>query len=301
MELRQTLAYLGKSTTVRTCSANKQAGVFRLVGSALRGLERISPAAAAELGFRIFFTPLGARRQPRPAELEIARGGAPIEIRWQHGRLRGHRWGDVERPVLLVHGWGGYGLQMASFAAELARRGRSVVTFDLPSHGNSGRGRTSILHFSRAIAAVARAYGPFDGLVAHSLGAGGAILALSREGVTVERLAFLGPVAHFDTTSQRFIAETGIRPETFALLQRRAESWLGTSWEDALPIHHARLQRQPLLIVHARDDDELPLEHGEQLAAVWENARLVKPSGLGHYRILRDATVVAQVADFLDA
>ena len=300
MELPETLAYPHKSTTVRIKNTNKQAAAFRLVGSALRGLERLSPALAAEVGFRIFFTPLGARREPKPGEAEIARSSLPIEVRWQHGTLRGHRWGDIERPVLLVHGWGGYGLQMASFAAELARRGRSVVTFDLPSHGKSGRGRTSLVHFARAIAAVARAFGPFDGLVAHSLGAGGAIMALAREGLILERLAFLGPVAHFDTTSRRFIDETGIRPETFALLQRRAESWLGMRWNDVMPITQARLQRTPLLIVHARDDDELPVEHGEQLAAVWENARLVKPSGLGHYRILRDPGVVETVANFLE-
>jgi len=39
--------------------------------------------------------------------------------------------------VLLVHGWGGRGAQLASFVEPLVARGFSVLTFDAPGHGAS--------------------------------------------------------------------------------------------------------------------------------------------------------------------
>ncbi|MCH2108975.1 MAG: hypothetical protein MK135_06570 [Polyangiaceae bacterium] len=44
--------------------------------------------------------------------------------------------------ILLVHGWGGAGVQMAAFVDPLVERGYSVVVVDLPAHGGS-EGRTT--------------------------------------------------------------------------------------------------------------------------------------------------------------
>ncbi|HET7505519.1 MAG TPA: hypothetical protein VFK02_31075 [Kofleriaceae bacterium] len=53
-----------------------------------------------------------------------------------------------------------------------------------------------------------------------------------------------------------------------------------------------------LLVIHDRDDREVPFAHGERLAARWHGARLQATSGLGHRRILRDDQVVAEVVAF---
>jgi pimeloyl-ACP methyl ester carboxylesterase len=54
-----------------------------------------------------------------------------------------------------------------------------------------------------------------------------------------------------------------------------------------------------LLVLHDRDDREVPFTHGEQLAASWPNAQLHAAQGLGHRRILRDEAIVADVTAYI--
>ncbi len=55
----------------------------------------------------------------------------------------------------------------------------------------------------------------------------------------------------------------------------------------------------PLLIVHDRDDTEVPFSAGATLAAMWPGASLHVTEGLGHYRILRRPEVGERVIAFL--
>ena len=55
------------------------------------------------------------------------------------------------------------------------------------------------------------------------------------------------------------------------------------------------------LIVHDRDDREVPYSEAEALSAAWPQAQLLATSGLGHSRVLGDATVVRAISEFLTA
>ncbi|MGH8445392.1 MAG: alpha/beta fold hydrolase, partial [Solimonas sp.] len=57
--------------------------------------------------------------------------------------------------------------------------------------------------------------------------------------------------------------------------------------------------RAPALIVHSDDDAVLPQAAGRSVAAAWRGSRFLGVSGLGHSRLLHDATVVREVGDFL--
>jgi pimeloyl-ACP methyl ester carboxylesterase len=56
---------------------------------------------------------------------------------------------------------------------------------------------------------------------------------------------------------------------------------------------------QPTLLVHDRGDRTAPLAGSEALARVLPRSRLRTTDGLGHRRVLDDATVVAEVAAHL--
>jgi len=55
----------------------------------------------------------------------------------------------------------------------------------------------------------------------------------------------------------------------------------------------------PLLVIHDRQDREVPLEDGERVAREAADGRLLVTDGLGHRRILRDAAVAAEAVRFL--
>jgi pimeloyl-ACP methyl ester carboxylesterase len=55
----------------------------------------------------------------------------------------------------------------------------------------------------------------------------------------------------------------------------------------------------PALIIHDRDDPDVPYAHGEEIANAWPGAQLVATAGLGHRAILRDPDVVRRTVEFL--
>jgi hypothetical protein len=54
-----------------------------------------------------------------------------------------------------------------------------------------------------------------------------------------------------------------------------------------------------LLLVHDEDDKEVGPQHPEALLKVYPAAKLIKTSGLGHTRILRDDAVIREVVTFI--
>src|SRR5438094_395807 len=55
----------------------------------------------------------------------------------------------------------------------------------------------------------------------------------------------------------------------------------------------------PLLVVHDRDDAEVPWQDGAIIARIWPGAVFSTTGGLGHRRILRDPCVVRGVTAFV--
>ena len=142
--------------------------------------------------------------------------------------------------------------------------------------------------------------GPARAVIAHSLGAAAVTFAV-REGLGVERLVFVGAPADPLTWVERFGRRLGLSRAVMAEMRRHSEKRIQARWED-LPLVPVRglAQPPPLLVVHDRDDREVPCADGAAIAAAWPGARFLETSGLGHRRVLRDAAVVAAVAGFLD-
>lgn len=279
------------STIVRSLKASAT-GLFRaMVG----GLGRLSPELAARQAQRRFFTP--PRAPLREAERQILEGGRQFRIEVDGRAVVGWRWGEGP-AALLVHGWGGHAGQMTELVAPLVRAGFEAVAIDLPGHGASAGSRSSIVHFARAIEVTARQLGGIDVLLAHSFGAAGATLALSR-GLQARRAVFLAPPASFERIWARFRAGAGITPPVWQRLLRRSELWLGVPLNGVEPVLLAPRLSTPLLILHDAGDRELPFDEGAALAAAWPGAVLRRLEGLCHLRLLKDPACIHEAVDFL--
>jgi pimeloyl-ACP methyl ester carboxylesterase len=275
-----------KSTTVRFIAWARPA---------LALLTRIAPSLAAALAERLFFTAPRARRSRGDA---LLRGAQRFTLRVEGRRVAAWRMGTGP-TVALVHGWAGRAAQMTSFAAALRARGFSVVAFDAPGHGDSSRGMSSAVQMARALQAVASRVGPLHAVVAHSLGAAATALAL-RDGLEARRLVFVGPAADPPAWLPPFAALLGLTPEIQARLRVRSERRLNLRWEELNVVRLAAGLAQPLLVLHDRDDAEVPAEDGRAIATAWSGARFVETAGLGHNRIVRDPGVVETAVAFIE-
>jgi pimeloyl-ACP methyl ester carboxylesterase len=178
------------------------------------------------------------------------------------------------------------------------RAGFTVVTFDAPGHGASSGRRTSLFEFARALRAIVEAFGPAEAVIAHSLGAAATARALG-EGLSVGRVVFIAPPADPVDWTRRFADRWGLAPEVVGAMQARSERRLGVLWSDLNVPRLASALAIPLLVIHDRADHEVPCSDGAAIAGAWPNARLLATHGLGHRRILRDASVVEEAVSFV--
>jgi pimeloyl-ACP methyl ester carboxylesterase len=205
-----------------------------------------------------------------------------------------YRWGKADRRILLVHGWGGKAAQFFSFVGPLLESGFEVIGFDAPAHGASSGAFASGPAFARAARMVAG--GSVHGIVAHSLGAAASAIALT-EGLVAKRVVFLAPAAFIELLLEEFIRLRQIS-EAVAIELRQRFAARYSSEIVSIPLMVKSL-RIPVLIFHDPNDRDIPFLHGEAVAAAWPSAELISAS-VGHWRIMRDQTVIERTVRFLN-
>lgn len=266
-----------------------------LIRAALRPASLVAPMAVGRLAMRAFCRPPARRTSERIVGLLASGQRNSVAVR--DSDVAVWSWGTGPR-VLLVHGWGGVGGQLATFVPALRERGCSAMAFDAPGHGASHGHESSLIHVADAITIVAQTFGPIAAIVAHSLGAAAATLAMTR-GLDVQAAVFLGPPAHPSKWVETFARRYGLTTRAIDAMRSAAEQHVGFQWQDIETTRLASQMRAPLLILHDVDDDEVSVAEGRELAAAWPNARFEETRGLGHRRILSDAGVIDRSADFI--
>ncbi len=263
---------------------------FRLLGA-------LAPRTASRRATRLFLTP--PRHPHSREELALLDEAERLLIPFPTGRLVTWRWGDATAPrVLLVHGWGGRGAQMRAFVRPLLEAGYSVIAFDAPGHGMSGRGETTFFHFAYAVEAIVRRHGPLAGAITHSFG-GPVTSYVLNAGAAIDRVVLIAPPASMIEASRHFARLLRLPERVRSLMQAGIESRLGIRWQDFEIEQVAPTLRAPALVIHDADDRDVPLAAGERYARAWPGARLIATTGLGHRRILRDDAVVREAVAFL--
>ncbi|MCC7055374.1 MAG: alpha/beta fold hydrolase [Gemmatimonadaceae bacterium] len=273
-------------------------------------------AAATEAVRRFTTPPAITRRITDPVERaampkHMPPGAVHHDAVGSEGRIAWWSWGQPDWPlVACVHGWGGRGTQWGPVAAALLAAQHRVVVLDAPAHGASDGDRASLPAYRNALLRVLDAAGAPRALVGHSLG-GLAVLAAIAERAAADqrplpRAVSIGAPNNVDRPLRRFLnRHRGSEAVHRAMLAQLESRWQ-FSWA-AMDTVHLGAQAlaaggAPLLVVHAADDEQVPVIESEGLAADWPGAvRWLAPDGCGHLRILRDAGVVQRIVDFITA
>ncbi|MEV8373219.1 alpha/beta fold hydrolase [Kribbella sp. NPDC056861] len=285
-----------KSTNGRTVERTRR--LFRFS-------EVVAPSIGARLLDSIWFQLPVVSEQAKRLRVELPEA-VPIELPFEGGVIRGRCWGDGP-TIYLVHGWGGWGLQLAAFIPPLVQAGFRVIAFDAPSHGDSAPGRegakrSSLPELADAFQAVVAACGSAYGVIAHSLGAAAVSLAL-RDGAGARKVVFLATATDFREGLAQYQQHFGFGPRVREGFLRRFTRKFGAMESYAVvPMIDSLAEERELpalLAVHDSSDRETSVEGSRKVVEVWPGAQLHLTDGLGHNRILRDPAVVAAVTAFL--
>jgi pimeloyl-ACP methyl ester carboxylesterase len=281
------------STTVRSVRRSVATPLQRLL---IRAVWRLAPRHATERAVSAMLTP-PAHAFP-DEELLLMEYASQVRVALGRRHLVGWRWGRRRDPVVLVvHGWGGRGTQFRHFVAPLRAAGFAVVSFDAPGHGMSGDGVSSLHEFVRALDAMLDHLGPVHALVGHSMGAAAAALVMARRSHEVGRGVLIAPPASLEQSTRRIANALGwpggMQEAVLGAIERQVGVPIGL-FEAA-----RHVGPQPLLLIHDRQDREVPFADGMRYVQTWPGARLLATEGLGHRRILAAPAVLDATADFL--
>jgi hypothetical protein len=268
-----------------------------VVGTALNATARVAPGGAGRLALQLW------RRPGRPAAVRRdERAVHEAATRSTVGRVAAYSWGDGDRPVLLVHGWGARASRFADLVTALVAAGHSPVAYDAWGHGASPGPVRTIPEHRVVIDELERRHGPFQGVIAHSFGVPVALYAV-RHGLAADRVVALSGMGDFGYLVDTFCTQLGLRPPLDRELRRAIERayFDGDSgiWErfSARPI-----PGREVLVIHDAGDRVVDRGQADLLvAALTGGVRLVETVGLGHGRILRDPDVVAATVAFVGA
>jgi pimeloyl-ACP methyl ester carboxylesterase len=288
---------------------------FKALRTGLQLGSVVAPRTTGRVALRLFrtpFDPMGPNARKQAAVEEGRQTFAAAEVHripLEAGHVQAYRFmpdpaQDRSQTVALVHGWANQAFFMRAFAADLVQAGFRVLAFDLPAHGDSSGRMTDPFDGARALQAVADALGSLHGIVAYSFG--GAVTAVAIEGaaplagpVAASRIALVAAPNAIEDVTRRFGELAGLGPRAQTSFEDQLTSRGGRSL-DSLRVGRILAESgRPLLVIHSRDDREIPFADSEKLARSGGNAVLHPVDGLGHRRILYAPEVTARVTAFM--
>lgn len=258
-------------------------------------LESLSYKLAGYYLYILWFMP-GAKKQNSSRKLpETTR---PFWLKVGNKRIR--YWESGAGPtVLFVHGWGSYGAQFSRMINAIQMAGFRTLWFDAPAHGYSSGRQTNIFEVNECISRLQDKYGAFEMLIGHSFGALSSMWAIS-EGLSVRKMVAISPPSGAASLVDKFCFVFNARNETREHIKTFIEKKYGAAiWERLSAPNMAKNIKQPVLLIHDKNDPVVSCKEGISLKSQLVNVDLVLTEQLGHNRILNDANVINTVLKFI--
>ncbi|MFM7083969.1 MAG: alpha/beta hydrolase [Hyphomicrobium sp.] len=284
----------------------------------IRNLKTVSehaPQQAADLAFALFCTPLSSERR-EARHFFLVQRARPFLSSAQHHIIKTPR-GDIptyifepERStphaiVLIAHGWTAESSFMALFAERLRQTGYKAILMDAPAHGKSKKRKASLIDYTGSVLSVAQAY-KADYAIAHSMGCLAVLHAGSGgppfyQAHQFKKYVLLAPPNKLSKITYEFAKVRNMSDRARMAFEKHLERiahrpLLSYSGVDLLS---SGKTAPPTLLIHSRDDFEIPICNSEEIALHYKNSSLLTFEGLGHRKILSAPPVVKAAIEFL--
>ena len=262
-------------------------------------LSRLVPGLLVRFLFRAFTTPR-TRARHRHASRVVQQARVTELL---HGRflLKRYDWGDPAHPaVVMVHGWESRGTAFRSLVTPLLEQGYRVVAFDGPAHGHSSGKRTHLLHHAGALQAVVASLPDVRAVIAHSFGGHASVLALHHlmPYLHLPRLVLVGVPLSARMVFARALQQIGAPVSLIDPLMAYVTRKFGIE-EAALDNRKPDLNIEAGLVIHDLYDDVVPHDDARLIAESLPNTQLLTTLDEGHFKLLRQPSVVERIVEFV--
>lgn len=261
-------------------------------------LTAISPFLASRFAAKFFLTPFGYKLPKREKKMDAESTQTPMILPHYQREIVVYEYGNSSRKLLLAHGWSGRGTQLAVMADELLKAGYSVVSFDAPAHGKAPGKMAMMPHFIEAIEVIDKKYGPFEGIIGHSLGGMSALKAVSN-GLAVKKLVIIGTANSVTHITRDFARNMKMNDKVAARMKTYFDEKYEVDMDTLSGAVSAEGVKIPTLVVHDEDDVDVNISSAYEIHEKLEDGELYITKGQGHRRILGNLKVIHKIMDFL--
>jgi len=268
---------------------------LQIIRSIFPLLEKVAPSLAINWAVRLFLTPFNFGFTP--SEKQHLSKFKANDVQLRSFTVRVYEVGNGP-TIIFLHGWAGRGMQFYKLALSLADEGYRCILIDGPAHGHSKGKRTNIFEFETVFNEIKDQQNDLVAVVGHSLGAATISLAIS-EGSDVPAFISLGaPVVAKDILSE-FADKLNITAHTVNGIRAKAVSEFSRTFESVAMESTFKQVHCPVLALHGEDDLDVPVYHLDVLKGINPNIEIMRFTGIGHRRILKDERVIVKMKNWL--
>lgn len=282
----------------KTINSPKPLAIPKIILLISTFLSSISTRAVTLFAAKLFTTPIKHKVPKRELAMDRTSKQQLIPIPAINKSIMVYEYGNSTKKVLLVHGWSGRGTQLFKIADALLKEGYATISFDAPAHGKSPGNSTIMIEFIASIFELERQFGPFEIAIGHSLG-GMAVLNAAKSGLQVQKIAVIGSGDIVQDILDNFISRLQLKPIISQKLRNYFETKYGEAMDNYSAYKAASALEIPILVIHDKNDLEVPVEAGMHIYQHVKNGDLMLTEGLGHRKILGDARVIQKVIEFI--
>ena len=267
----------------------------------LNAIAMVSPAKAAEAAFRLFCTPYSGK--PRRKRPPVFHHGEKLQFTTDAIRINGYRFTAENghgKKLLIVHRFDSCMYKFDRYISPARREGWDVYTFDAPGHGTSEGKYLNAVSYSEMILEAEKTFGPFDAIMAHSIGGLAASLAWEKIPTSGRKMILIAPATETNSAIHNFFSlikvNPAIRTELEKLIIELAQQ----------PLSYFSVRRAvkniPASILWLHDEDDRICPYADVLpiqADARPNIQFYTTKGLGHSRIYKENKVKKAILAFL--
>lgn len=264
----------------------------------LNALSFIAPNLAAKRAVSIFSkVRIKTVRRKEQAFFDQAKR---FEVERKGENVSCYELGNPDGQLLfLVHGWESNPGCFAQFLPHLDKY--RIISFTLPSHAQNKETHTNLYECKDAFKLVLNHFSPTEPfhVVAHSLGSSITAFALSETDYNADKLIFLSANNHIIQVFKDFQKLIGFNNRVFRLLEKRIEKLVGDKLSEMKVEDRLEgVKFNELLLIHDKYDKIIRFQNSEELHAKFPNSKLIPFEKIGHYRMLWNEKVLAEVLKF---
>ncbi|MEQ3662872.1 MAG: alpha/beta hydrolase [Flavobacterium sp.] len=263
-----------------------------------KSLQSISTTLTVKFAKKLFSTPIKYKIPKREFEMNANSKQEFILIPEISKKIMVYKYGTGNKKALLVHGWSGRGTQLVKIADQLTEIGYSTISFDAPAHGKSSGSSTLMIEFIASILELEKKYGKFDIAIGHSLG-GMSVLNSIKRGLKVNKAVIIGSGDSINDILHDFVKKMKLKPKIADLMRNSFEADFKESMENYSGSNAAKDVSVPVLVIHDKDDEDVPYTASENIHKTLKNSELMITKSLGHRKVLGNEDVLLKIKNFV--